>query len=173
MATIAYIDTETDSNGKKVLDIGGIRTDGSEFHGRVIAHFAEFLKNADYVCGHNIFHHDLKFVAPALFYAGIPAEKAIDTLYLSPLLFPRKPYHSLLKDDKLQSDELNNPLNDSKKAKKLFEDEVVAFSRLDEDLKRIFFRLLRNVPEFKAFFSFLNYRDNGRNIFSRIFSNGS
>lgn len=41
----------------------------------------------------------------------------IDTLYLSPLLFPHRPYHKLLKDDKLQTEEINNPLNDAKKAK--------------------------------------------------------
>jgi ATP-dependent DNA helicase RecQ len=30
--------------------------------------------------------------------------KIIDILFLSPLLFPTKPYHRLLKDDKLQTD---------------------------------------------------------------------
>ena len=54
----------------------------------------------------------------------------IDTLYLSPLLFPAKPYHALLKDDKLQSDDINNPLNDSIKEKDIFFDEVSGFSRL-------------------------------------------
>ena len=54
----------------------------------------------------------------------------IDTLYLSPLLFPHRPYHALLKDDKLQTDELNNPLNDSIKAMQLFYDEVNAFHAL-------------------------------------------
>jgi ATP-dependent DNA helicase RecQ len=38
---------------------------------------------------------------------------AIDTLPLSPLLFPKKPYHRLIKDDKLFSDQLNNPINDA------------------------------------------------------------
>ena len=33
----------------------------------------------------------------------------------TPLLFPRRPYHKLLKDDKIQTEELNNPLNDAKK----------------------------------------------------------
>ena len=30
----------------------------------------------------------------------------VDTLHWSPLLFPERPYHSLLKDDKLQQDDL-------------------------------------------------------------------
>ncbi|HWQ43658.1 MAG TPA: hypothetical protein VN456_16720 [Desulfosporosinus sp.] len=29
----------------------------------------------------------------------------IDTLFLAPLLFPAKPYHKLLKDDKLQTED--------------------------------------------------------------------
>ena len=36
---------------------------------------------------------------------------------------PKKPYHHLLKDDKLQSAQLNNPLNDAMKAQELYEDE--------------------------------------------------
>jgi len=51
-------------------------------------------------------------------------------LFLSPLLFPEKPYHRLLKDDKLQPEELNNPVNDSKKAEELFYDEVTHGSGL-------------------------------------------
>lgn len=52
--------------------------------------------------------------------------RTIDTLYLSPLLFPNKPYHRLLKDDELQTDEMNYPLNDAIRAKELFYDEVTA-----------------------------------------------
>ncbi len=72
--------------------------------------------------GHNFIHYDLEFLNAAMGKnITIPA---IDTLYLSPLLFPRKPYHSFLKDDKLITEELNNPVNDSKKASKLFYVEV-------------------------------------------------
>ena len=88
----------------------------------------------------------------------------IDTLYLSPLLFPAKPYHALLKDDKLQTNDLNNPLNDSIKARDLFYDEVTAFLRLDDDLKAIFYYLLRDKSEFSAFFHFLGYEVKEINI---------
>ncbi|HOM02335.1 MAG TPA: RecQ family ATP-dependent DNA helicase [Acetivibrio sp.] len=80
----------------------------------------------------------------------------IDTLYLSPLLFPQKPYHSLVKDDKLQTDDINNPLNDSIKARDLFFDEVKAFHKLDDELKRIFYTLLKDKEGFSAFFRFIN-----------------
>lgn len=66
------------------------------------------------------------------------SRKVIDTLFLSPLLFPAKPYHSLLKDDKIQTEEMNNPLNDAIKARDLFYDEVEAFKNIDEELKQIF-----------------------------------
>ena len=41
----------------------------------------------------------------------------VDTLYISPLLFPERPYHRLVKDDKLVSDQMNNPVNDCEKAR--------------------------------------------------------
>ena len=91
--------------------------------------------------GHNIFAHDLKYLQTTNLDPLISQKRIIDTLYLSPLLFPKKPYHKLVKDDKLQSDEVNNPLNDSKKAKELFFDECNAFHSLDEEFKEILYHL--------------------------------
>lgn len=85
----------------------------------------------------------------------------IDTLYLSPLLFPSRPYHALLKDDKLQTDSLNNPLNDAVKAMELFYDEVNAFHSLNELQKDIYADLLCQKEEFRGFFSYLNYYPRG------------
>lgn len=45
--------------------------------------------------------------------------------------FPAKPYHKLLKDDKLQTEDTNNPLNDSIKARDLFFDEIATFQQAD------------------------------------------
>lgn len=109
-----------------------------------------------YLCGHNIVHHDLRYLRPLL---DQPlSAKPIDTLYLSPLLFPEQPYHALLKDDKLQTDELNNPLNDAEKARKLFYDEVNAFSDLPARRKEIYYGLLNPFEEFQGFFAFMKYR---------------
>lgn len=44
----------------------------------------------------------------------------VDTLYFSPLLFPAQPYHNLVKDDKLDPENYNNPLNDSQKQSDCF-----------------------------------------------------
>ena len=39
-------------------------------------------------------------------------------------MFPNKPYHKLVKDDKIDNDDVNNPLSDSIKCKDLYYDEV-------------------------------------------------
>lgn len=164
MNSIAFIDTEIEPKSGKILDIGGVKDNGSIFHKVPIQEFIQFLNGTEYVCGHNIFNHDIKYIDNALQMVGINKRHVIDTLFLSPLLFPTKPYHALLKDDKLQYDESNNPLNDSLKAKDLFYDEIDAFSRTDEALKQIYFLLLHNKIEFSSFFRFIGYNTSGIDI---------
>lgn len=154
---IAFIDAEINPESEKVLDIGCVKTDGSVFHSGSLAEFTRFIRGSAFLCGHNILNHDLKYLQNAVRDAGLTENDAIDTLYLSPLLFPAKPYHALVKDDKLQTDDINNPLNDSIKAKDLFYDEVSAFRQKDDVLKRIFYHLLKDMPEFTAFFRFLDF----------------
>lgn len=157
MNSIIFIDTEVDPNTGKVLDFGCITNNNDMFHKASASAFSEFVRGARFVCGHNILNHDIKYIGSLLNQAGIVIDNIIDTLYLSPLLFPSKPYHALIKDDKLQYDELNNPLNDAIKARDLFWDEVAKFEQIDDPLKRIYFLLLKNNKHFQAFFRFLNY----------------
>ena len=49
--------------------------------------------------GHNIVRHDMDFIKPHI--SEDITAKYIDTLYLSSLFFPKRPYHALQKDDKL------------------------------------------------------------------------
>ena len=79
-----------------------------------------FLNDINYICGHNIIHHDAKY----LFTDKTCHWILVDTLYISPLLFPERPFHRLLKDDKLMSEQINNPVNDCEKAKDLLLDEI-------------------------------------------------
>jgi ATP-dependent DNA helicase RecQ len=118
----------------------------------------DFIQEAEYIAGHNVVNHDLKYLQAFKGAEVFQNVRVIDTLYLSPLLFPTRPYHRLLKDDKLQVDELNNPLNDALKAKDLFFDEVAAFDELPEDLKAIFYLLLMNKEGFSSFFQYVEYR---------------
>ncbi|HEY8388134.1 MAG TPA: RecQ family ATP-dependent DNA helicase, partial [Parasegetibacter sp.] len=154
---VTFIDAEIDPDNGKILDLGGVRENGSSFHKSSLSEFVEFAKGANFICGHNILRHDLKYLGNALKEAGIDIENAIDTLFLSPLLFPGKEYHSLLKDDKIQPEDLNNPLTDAKKAKNLFYSEVAAFEQLNLVLKQIFYLLLNQTKEFKPFFHYLEY----------------
>ncbi len=124
--------------------------------------FFNFVSDSEWLCGHNAIHHDLAYLPEYI--AAKFADRIIDTLYLSPLLFPSKPYHKLLKDDKLQVDEMNNPVNDSEKAKILFYDEVDAFFKLPDSLKDIFFGLLYYHGEFHAFFDYVKYKPSTRNL---------
>ncbi|MBO4600124.1 MAG: hypothetical protein J5641_05235 [Bacteroidales bacterium] len=110
---IVFIDIEVGINSQQIADYGAVREDGATLHTRSAQEFRDFVEGCEVVCGHNIIHHDLKYLS------NLRLEERhiiIDTLYLSPLLFPKKPYHRLVKDDKLQSDELNNPANDAAKA---------------------------------------------------------
>lgn len=155
--SIAFVDTEVDPKSQKVFDIGSIKGDGSSFHTASMDQFIHFLNGTQFICGHNIFKHDLKYIAQALHTAGLSNVNIIDTLFLSPLLFPTKPYHALLKDDKLQTEESNNPLNDAIKARDLLNAEIAAFKQADERLKGIYYLLLNHKKEFHSFFRFISY----------------
>lgn len=153
--SIVFIDSEVGVDDKKIHDLGAVRSDRSTFHSASVQDFCAFISGTEFLCGHNIIHHDMVFIKPYI--SGGIADKYIDTLYLSPLLFPKRPYHALLKDDKLQSDELNNPLNDAQKAEKLFYDEVNAFNTLSSQMKQIYCCLLYQFEEFKSFFDYINF----------------
>lgn len=153
---IVFFDTEISTQDKKIYDIGAIKSDRSTFHSSSIRDFLQFCKDAEFICGHNIIHHDLKYLKDITHLNNFL--KPIDTLYLSPLLFPKRPYHRLLKDDKLQTDELNNPLNDSQKAANLFYDEINFFHRLSSNIKMIYCGLLYQFDEFKSFFDYVDFK---------------
>lgn len=151
---IAFIDTEVNPQTKKVADYGAVREDGAVLHSHSKADFDAFVSKCDTVCGHNIINHDLK-------YTSLRSNPTIvDTLFLSPLLFPKRPYHHLVKDDKLQVDELNNPVNDSMKARDLLNDEVAAWNQLSNNRREIYYYLLKETQEFGGFFKFIGYSPN-------------
>lgn len=157
----AFIDLEIDGKGR-ILDIGGVKN-GLSFHSARIPEFAGFVSDCDCLCGHNIIGHDIKYLKPFLRKEYI----LIDTLYLSPLLFPQKPYHKLLKDDKILTEELNNPLNDSLKAQSLYDDEVMAFKALDKDFQQLYYDLLNEDIHFSGFFKSIEYVPSRKPFFFR------
>ena len=148
---IVFIDTEVGFDSLKVQDYGAVREDGAFLHTHSKTGFDAFVSECDTVCGHNIIRHDLKYIT----LTGHPV--IIDTLFLSPLLFPKRPYHHLVKDDKLQVDELNNPVNDSMKARDLLNDEIAAWNKLKQGMQELYYQLLHNQQEFEGFFKYVNY----------------
>ena len=141
------IDVEVGMADHKVHDIGALRHDGTPFHQASREALLDFLRDTDYVCGHNIIHHDATYLWPG----GTCPWTLVDTLYMSPLLFPERPYHRLVKDDKLSSDQVNNPLNDCEKARELMLDEVACWHSLPEGKRRLLATLLRGQLEFEGF----------------------
>ncbi len=100
-----------------------------------------FVSGARYVVGHNILDHDLPIVRglfPACRFLNLPV---IDTLILSPLAFPRNPYHRLIKDYKLVRDAVNDPVADARLAMRVLADEWDALSSVQamgtQDLRSV------------------------------------
>ena len=158
MNSIAFLDVEVNPGTGKILDIGCVRSDEARFHKNSISEFQDFIKDCKFICGHNILQHDLKYLKDHAAGFDLKKFRPIDTLLFSPLLFPKRPYHRLLKDDKLQTDEKNNPFNDSIKARELFIDEVDEFNKLEDSLKIIFYTLLADIDGYAPFFEYMNFR---------------
>ena len=169
---IVFFDCEFGKADKRLHDAGAVCTDGSVYHGADLQEFQHFLQKADILCGHNILAHDLELLKPLL-ETGLSSffEKRsfgiltpfiskhnrlkIDTLYLSALFFPQKPYHRLLKDEKFISEELCNPVNDAQKCRTLFWECVEAYRSFPTSLQKIYYGLLKNTEAFGGFFEYL------------------
>ena len=145
----AIVDVEIGLEDYKIHDIGALRYDGAVYHKVSKEELFEFFSDVDYICGHNIIHHDAKY----LFTDKTCRWLLVDTLYISPLLFPERPYHKLLKDDKLMSEQINNPVNDCEKAKDLLLDEIARWKSFPEGKCRLFASLLKDKKEFEGFLS--------------------
>lgn len=148
----AFIDLEVGLNDHKIHDIGALKSDNATFHKASKEELFTFLSGVQYICGHNIIHHDAKYLQERNTAGWI----LVDTLYMSPLLFPERPYHRLVKDDKLISEQVNNPVNDCKKARDLLLDEIECWNNLPQEKQTLFCSLLQGQKEFEGFLKFVN-----------------
>lgn len=165
---VAFIDIEVHSRNGAILDTALWFNNGKTYHGSSIPQFEECLREAQFICGHNILKHDLVYLKKYITASALENKRFIDTLLLSPLLFPTKPYHALLKDDKLQTEDLNNPLNDAQKARDLFFDEINAFHKLSPERQTIFYGLLNKTPEFSGFFNYIGFHSESFSLIELI-----
>jgi ATP-dependent DNA helicase RecQ len=147
------LDLEVDPRDGRILKIGALRPDTAEFRhfkGRfdlaaALAEIDALAAGAAFVLGHNVVRHDLnllKAVAPTLGLFGLPV---VDTLVLSPLAFPRNPYHHLVKDYKLLKLAVNDPLADAERVAALFCDQRQALRDEPIEVVRAYHHLL--VPD--------------------------
>ncbi|NEV61592.1 RecQ family ATP-dependent DNA helicase [Thiorhodococcus minor] len=122
------LDLETGPDGA-IHKIGAIRADrdfrrqGQFDLRQALTHLTHFASGAERVIGHNLLGHDLptlRTCAPALALLGLPI---VDTLYLSPLVFPQNPYHRLVKDYKLVRDSLADPVQDCRLAARVLREQ--------------------------------------------------
>ncbi len=121
-------------------------------------------EDAEFILGHNLIDWDLphlQAVSPELQLLNLPA---VDTLRLSPLAFPRNPYHHLIKhyqDGQLRHERRSDPELDARLSLQLLKDEQRALRSEESDLLTawhwltttenekgfdIFFRELRRSP---------------------------
>lgn len=160
-----FVDVEVGLKDRKIHDIGALRWDGAVYHSANKRELMIFLKGIDFVCGHNIINHDAKY----LFTEEEKHERLfVDTLFLSPLLFPDRPYHRLLKDDKLISDQMNNPVNDCEKARDLLMDEIARWKGLSVSMQTIFSTLLQDYDEFKGFLVFVSAKVGRKELLAEL-----
>ena len=117
-------------------------------------------EKADYIVGHNVLRHD----APILrqyFSIDFPNVKALDTLMLSSLLFPRKPYHKLRKEYLKNEDEPSDPLKDAELCKHLLEDCIEKWEHYPWQLRYLLYQFLKNEPGFAPFFNLVDIPKQG------------
>ena len=154
MKKLLFIDIEVSIKTEKISDIGAIKESGEIFHKNDRHSFYDFSKDCNVVCGHNIVKHDLKYLSE---FSNKSDYSYIDTLLLSPLIYPKKEYHHLLKDDLLFPESLNNPVNDCKKCRNLLYYEFNAFEKFSDTKKNIFGTLLNSIKGFDGFFEYVNW----------------
>ncbi|MEC9484829.1 MAG: RecQ family ATP-dependent DNA helicase [Candidatus Izemoplasma sp.] len=157
---IVFIDLEVDGKNN-VKDYGAFVDRNHHFHGNNKG-FIKFIKRYDTICGHNVLMHDLRYIDKEVKKAGI--KQVIDTLPLSALLFAKRPYHSLVKNYKLKRDLNNDPFVDASLSHHLFVEEVEEWNRLDDNLKQIYYALLKSSDAFKDFFKYVGYKPYVENL---------
>ena len=116
----AFAGERPDSGGSVVYPV-----EGRTFK-KALADLDDLADGATFLLGHNLITFDLphlRAASPGLRLLGMPA---VDTLWLSPLAFPRNPYHRLVKhykDGLLARERRNDPRLDAQLALAVFADQ--------------------------------------------------
>ena len=160
------LDLEVGKEDGRIRAFGAVRADtGRGYSGggspSELAKLDELAQGASFVLGHNLIAFDLPHLAAAMPGLRLLKLPAVDTLRLSPLAFPRNPYHHLIKhyqDGGLKRGRVNDPELDSRIALEVFGDQRQALKRAVPDLLTAWHWLSTPEPEgvdraLDAFFS--------------------
>ena len=134
---VTALDLETSRQGSRsIRHLGALTNAGHSFEHKgggekevvaALLRLDDVCRASRFILGHNLLGHDfpvLRSIRPELALLNKPV---IDTLFLSPLAFPRNPYHRLVKDYKLVRDSINDPVADTRLALSVFTEQYQAF----------------------------------------------
>ena len=162
------LDLEVGKNNGIIHAFGAVRADTGRSLvysdgglGAALERLDDFADGVAFILGHNLIAFDLphlRAAKPDLRLLGLPA---VDTLRLSPLAFPRNPYHHLVKhyqDGALRRRQLNDPELDARLALEVFGDQDHALREAEHGLLTAWHWLVTPQPEgtdraLDAFFS--------------------
>lgn len=159
MQKIAFVDIEATKDSHILHSVGLVVGDYCLEEKRSLDKIKQEIieRKVKYICGHNFVDYDNKILKEKGFDILSYGIKIIDTLYLSLLLNTQFIRHNLLKEYKDDEEIFNNPIEDCKETKRLFETLEKRFDNLKEDLQQIFVYLLGDNEYFQGFFQYKNY----------------
>ncbi len=115
------------------------------------AKLEDAASKAKFIVGHNALQHDVPIIKQ-YFSIDFPSIKVLDTLRLSPLIFPREPYHKLRKEYLRDENDPSNSLKDADLCKDLLEACVEKWKTFPWQLRLLLYCLLYDKPGFAPFF---------------------
>ncbi len=118
-------------------DTGKKLTHSGDGLGAALEKLDDLAEGASFILGHNLIAFDLPHLAAAKPDLKLLKLPVVDTLRLSPLAFPRNPYHRLVKhyqDGGLKRGRINDPELDSRLALEVFADQREALREAQPDL---------------------------------------
>lgn len=154
MYSIVYLDIEASLDG--VIKEIGLVFNSQTLKTSSIEKVKEFLitNSPDYIIGHNIVHFDQVLLEQTSLKIELKKYIIIDTLPVSLLLFNEKTFHNLPKKYKNEDTFYNDPVEDSKLTRLLFQKTVSKFRTIPKKQQIIFYSLLHKEEEFIGFFSY-------------------
>ena len=143
LADALLVDLEVSQRGK-LLKLGAVLGDrtlakpGKSAEREGLEELARMARGARLVLGHNLVRHDLAVLRETAPRHPLLRLPVVDTLVLSPIAFPENPYHRLVKDYKLVSESVNDPVADARQAAVLFRDEFKSLQGLRQTEPELF-----------------------------------